>query len=302
MNETEERPQLEFFRKIPRDLMSRPPLYSSLQNLESSFFFIALDRFPHALVMCASAIESAMKSALGFDPEKFITANKLYATAINQFPSLSSFDEAELEHLRFLRNRIVHYGFGPQDDEESAVLLLKAGYPFLMACFKEFFEFDLVDSLKIEFGKQFGIVFNVYINAKGIPASRFTYCFHAFGHLIRWSVRESLMSAWEVDASIDAEESLAKFDYCMKRKHQIERVLDESWVFKCPICDEIDTFVCEIDQDRLYSHIVSFTRGECANCGLVVPNACLFLIDALCREQIDKRSSEILQDFGIGDE
>jgi hypothetical protein len=302
MNTTEEGPQLEFFRKIPRGLISRPPLYSSLQNLESSFFLIALDRFPHALVMCASAIESAMKSALGFDPEKFINANKLYATAVNQFPSLSSFDEAELEHLRLLRNRIVHYGFGPQDDEESAVLLLKSGYPFLIACFKEFFEFDLVDSLRVEFGKQFGIVFDVYAKAKHIQVSRFTYCFSAFSHHIRWSLRESLMSAWEINASIEAEERFAKYDYCEKRKHQIERVLDASWVFKCPICDEIDTFVCEIDQDRLYGHIVSFTRGECASCGLIVPNGCLFLIDALCREQIDKRSNEILQDFGIDDE
>ena len=50
--------------------------------------------FPHALVTCASAIESAMKSALAIDPEEFINAKKLYAKAINHFKALALFDES----------------------------------------------------------------------------------------------------------------------------------------------------------------------------------------------------------------
>src|SRR5438270_11346427 len=46
MIETDEKPELHFFRRTPDDLISRPPLGSSLQNLESSFFLIALGRFP----------------------------------------------------------------------------------------------------------------------------------------------------------------------------------------------------------------------------------------------------------------
>jgi hypothetical protein len=301
MNNTDERPNLEFFRTTPEDLMLRPPLCSSLQNMETSFFLIALGRFPHALVACASAIESAMKSALVIDPEEFINANKLYAKAINHFQSLSSFDKSELESFRFTRNRFAHYGFSPRDDEESAVLLLRTGYPFLIACYKEFFGFDISDGLVVELSEQFGIAVDVYAKAKSISGLHFSYCFLAFSHLIRWSVRQSLMSGWENIASIHADEIGAKFDHCEKQKNELERLLGTTWVFDCPICNDIDTFVCEIDQDQLDDHIVSLTRGVCSSCGLFVPKGCPFLVDALCREQIDEKCNEILRDFGIID-
>ena len=50
MSEADEIPELDFFRSTPDCLMTRPPLCSSFQNLESCFFMIALGRFPHALV------------------------------------------------------------------------------------------------------------------------------------------------------------------------------------------------------------------------------------------------------------
>ena len=34
-----------------------------MQSLETSFFLIALGRYPHALTICAAAIESAMQAA-----------------------------------------------------------------------------------------------------------------------------------------------------------------------------------------------------------------------------------------------
>lgn len=301
MNNADERPKLEFLRATPEDVMSRPPLCSSLQNMESSFFLIALGRFPHALVTCASAIESAMKSALKIDPEAFINANKLYKKAINHFQGLSSFNEADLESLRFTRNRFVHYGFSPKDDEESAVLLLETAYPLLVACYKEFFGFDIFNGLEVELGEQFGIVFDVFTKAKGISNLHFTYCFLAFGHLIHWSVRQSAMSDWENMSSIHADEIGEKFDHCEKQKRELERVLGTTWVFDCPICNDIDTFVCGIDRDLLDDHVVSLTRGVCPSCGLVVPKGYPFLVDALCKKQIDKKCNEILRDFGVID-
>lgn len=301
MNKTDERPKLEFLRATPEDFMSRPPLCSSLQNMESSFFLISLGRFPHALVTCASAIESAMKSALAIDSQEFIIANKLYQKAINHFQALSSFDESMLNTFRSTRNRFVHYGFSPQDDEESAVLLLRTGYPFLIACYKEFFGFDIVDGLMVELGEQFGITIDVYAKAKRNIDLHFTYCFLAFGHFIRWSIRKSLMPGWENIASIYADETGAKLDHCENQKLELERALGTTWVFDCPICNDIDTFVCEIDQDRLDNHMVSLTRGGCPSCGLVVPKGCPYLVDALCQKQIDKKSSEILRGFGIID-
>ena len=153
MVEISKKPELLFFRNTPDCLMSRPPLCSSLQNLESCFLMTALGRFPHALVAAASSAESAMKAALNLPPEDRIHAKPLYAQARTNYPALLSFDDDDLETFRNTRNRIAHYGFSPHDDEATATLLLKTGLPFLIACNKEFFDFDLVDGLVVEFGE-----------------------------------------------------------------------------------------------------------------------------------------------------
>ena len=153
MSEADERPELHFFRTTPDRLMSRPPLCSSLQNLESCFFMIALGRFPHPLVTCASSVESAMKSVLNMPPEQFMNAEKLFAQVEIAYPALRTFDAGTLDAFRFARNRIGHYGFSPRDDEETGTLLLQIGLPFLSACYREFFNFDLLSGLVVEFGK-----------------------------------------------------------------------------------------------------------------------------------------------------
>ena len=58
-----EEPTFVFFRNRPDGLAEKPPLASSMQSLETSFFLIALYRYPHALSTCASAIEAAVKAS-----------------------------------------------------------------------------------------------------------------------------------------------------------------------------------------------------------------------------------------------
>jgi hypothetical protein len=106
-----------FFRSPPKDLASRPPLASSLQSLESSFLFLALGRYPHALVACASAIESAMKAAFAMGPEDRDNLARLIDQARSGYRGLQLFPKSELDDFRNTRNRIVHFGFSPQDDD-----------------------------------------------------------------------------------------------------------------------------------------------------------------------------------------
>jgi len=56
-------PTLLFFRHRPADWATRDYIASSMQSLETSLFLIASRRYPHALLVCASAIESALKAA-----------------------------------------------------------------------------------------------------------------------------------------------------------------------------------------------------------------------------------------------
>lgn len=56
-------PTILFFRHRPGALAGSAALASSIQSLETSFFLIALGRFPHALCTCAAAIETAIQAS-----------------------------------------------------------------------------------------------------------------------------------------------------------------------------------------------------------------------------------------------
>jgi hypothetical protein len=261
-----------------------------------------MERFPDGLVTTASSVESAMKAALALPPKDRTPATKLYAKALSLYPALSSFDDNDLTSLRNTRNRIAHHGFSPRDDDVTATLLLKTGLPFLSACYKEFFDFDLLDGLAVEYGEQLRIALDVYQLAKDIPDLQLTYCFSAFSHLIRWSVRHSFMTEYEHEMSVRSEESFVACDSWDKQKRDLEAALDAAWFFDCPICGEMDTFVCELDDHRLNEGDVVLQRAACASCGLVVRKNSPFLADALCRQQIAAKRDEILRDFGLADE
>ena len=157
-----------------------------------------------------------------------------------------------------------------------------------------------MNGLRVEFGKQLRIALEVYQRAKNIPGIRNSFYFLAFGHLIGWSVRQSLMADWENVASVRADEMGAKFESGEKQKNALERAFGAAWFFDCPICDDIGTFVCELDEDRLDDRVVVLKRAACANCGLVVRDI-PFLADALVSEEVATKRTEILRDFGITD-
>jgi hypothetical protein len=241
-----------------------------------------------------------MKSALNMPPEQFMNADKLYEQTASAYPALPAFDSGDLKTFRLTRNRIVHYGFTPRDDEETATLLLKTGLPFLSACYREFFNFDLLNGLVAYFGEQLRIALEVYQRAKAIPDIRYSFSFSAFAHLIRLSMGQSLMADWENDASVHAYEIGMKSEGCERQKKALEVTFGEAWVFDCPVCDDIHTFVCELDVDRLNDRAVVLKRAGCASCGLRIPNM-PFLADALVCEEVARKRSEILRDFGISD-
>lgn len=135
---SEEKPKLVFFRDTPKDWLSRPPLASSFQHLETSFLLIGMRRYPHALVSCASAVESAICAQFNFGADDRWMLNDLLKLARKNFPADFDFSEDDLKDFRDKRNKIIHFGFSPKDDEASAELLLKTGYPLIEQCYKPF--------------------------------------------------------------------------------------------------------------------------------------------------------------------
>lgn len=298
MTDLVEAPRLHFFRHTPKDLLASPPLASSMQSFESCLFLIALERYPHAFAACVFSIESALKAAFGQSSQGGDSLQKLLVKAQCKSPRLGSFSKDSLDGLRRTRNRIVHYGFSPKDDRLT-VTLLSTGIPFLRACYEDFFGFVLDDSLLIEFGNHLHIAGEVFEKVKLRPDLDPVYCFRALAHLLRWSVKDSLMSQWEAEAARTADEDGAKFDTVQRQKEKIEQLLEPSWAFDCPVCDGFETFVCELVANDLDKNQISLLRAACVECGLAISRGCPFLADALCREQVEEKRDQIIDEYGI---
>ena len=247
--------------------------------------------------MCASAVESAMKAAL--QRSDHISATKLFSLAIEAYPELTCIAAGDLEQFRFMRNHIVHYGFTQSDEERAAAILLQIGIPLLAACYRAFFAFDFNAALGTDFARHLEIASLAYRRANNTPGSHAMGSFQAFGHLVRWTRRESALADWEYFAKRDAEENDFRFEHCRRQKEKLERGFGAAWVLECPVCGYED-FVCELDDaERTLKHAAAPRRGICVNCGLVTPEVTSFLIESLCEEQLTKLKDDILEQFGL---
>jgi hypothetical protein len=193
--------------------------------------------------------------------------------------SLRLFLKDDLDSFRRIRNRVIHYGFSPKDDEETVVLLLGVGFRFLDQCYKEFFDFTLEEGLLSEPYEQLTVAMEVYDKAKNVPGLDHSYCFRAFGHLIRWLMKDSFMVYWEFNSAQSADEYGEKFCSCEEHKSDLERAFGLAWDFDCPICSEVETFICELDDDQIENEVVSIKRAMCVNCQFVIPHRCPFLAE-----------------------
>jgi hypothetical protein len=123
-------PSLHFFRNQPEYWPVNGTVISSLQSLETSFFLVALHRFPHALIVCTAAIESAMQAA-DIGAKERDGFQELLRKARKRSEGIEDFGDDGLNHLRVVRNRITHHGFSPRDDSETTDLYIRVALPFL---------------------------------------------------------------------------------------------------------------------------------------------------------------------------
>src|SRR5882672_9161327 len=110
--------ELDFFGALPNSTQNTPSIMSSMQSLETCFCLIALNRFPHALTTCASAIETALKAAVISNKAKKPRFEDLIAAARHNSVGIANLSESDLVSFRRMRNNIVHHGFEPKDHHE----------------------------------------------------------------------------------------------------------------------------------------------------------------------------------------
>ncbi len=297
-------PKLVFFRDKPENLRDLPPLASSLQHLETSFLLIALKRYPHALVSCASAIESAIKSSLGKGPKEKNDFKQLMDSAFREFANFTNLSEVAIKDFRDKRNEIAHYGFSPKDDEISAYHLLNAGFPLIEQCYEAFFQFSLIGNEKYHGGLLPEIAHHLLV-AKNVFSKKrdkahSAYCFSSFSHLIRFNIQRWMLSDWQKDILFSEIESGWKsWEIKHKQKEDLTSKFGASWVFDCPVCNDVESFVCDLDVENLKKREGIIKRGICVNCGFVVSNDDHFLADELFKEQINQQETSILSEYGL---
>jgi hypothetical protein len=302
-------PKLIFFRKKPKNWLNLPPLGSSLQNLETSFILVSLNRYPHALISCFAAIESALKAFLKIKPNQrpYLYFEDLLNKAKQKVGSFNV-NDSSLKDLREKRNDIIHYGFSPQDDKKSVELLLDTGYLFIEDCYEKFFNFSLTGQnggLIVDLAYHYNVAKKIREKSKNKREHSSESCFVSLSHYIRWVVKDWFLS--ESDSSFlykNAEEYNQQIeDFQNELKEQYDyKIFSSTWHFDCPICicRNDDSFICELDENELKNHReISFQRAYCVNCGFAVPNNCLYMTDELCKEQIDQQKEKILSEYGF---
>jgi len=291
-------PTILFFRHHPGALAVSVSLASSMQSLETSFFLIALGRFPHALSTCATAIETAIQASdVGAkDRDNF---QVLVKKAKSRSESIDRFSEEALDDFREARNRITHRGFTPEDDSKASSLFLSVGFPFLALCYQELHSFDVKAGLLPEYAEHMDIASRVHVRAKILSGLDLSYCLNGLGHLIRWCFKRNFSSGWEIDALISSDEIGGKFQRTEEEKSGLERLFDAHWSFDCPICDDIQSVVCEIDPNKLDSLKVVPLRMACTSCGFVVRDSQPFLSEILLEKQVAAARLQILEEFGL---
>lgn len=298
MSTTSQDPTLLFFRKRPLGWSSNISIASSLQSIETSFFLTALGRYPHALLVCVSAIESCLQAA-SIDPKEKDGLQDLIKKAKKSSVEVSNFPDASLERLRSARNRIVHHGFSPHDDSESVSIYLEVCIPFLERCYMQFHSFDLMDGLLIEYAEQIRAAQKVHTLARAAHQVNLSYCVHAFSHSIRWSFKESFSSSWEIDLLTHTEEIGTKFDRTFSEKKKLKNLYEVPWSVSCPVCREIDAAVVEIDPDKMDEQEIATNRLTCTNCGFMVHRDEPYLSQVLLEEQVSSSKSKIFEEYGI---
>ena len=139
----------------------------------------------------------------------------------------------------------------------------------------------------------------MYEQYKARPELDPTGCLLVLGHLLRWSVKESLLSDWETKAANDVDTHDLKFNVIEDQRNRVERLLDPSWAFDCPICWGSQALICEMVREELDVGRVTLSRVICLECGLAIPEGTPFLADIVCQKQIEQKRKEIMREYGL---
>ena len=321
MSDRDSSVSLSFFRATPREMIEEPPLASSLQTFETTLFLIGMDRYPAALVSCATACESVIKAKLKAPPVEFIRHKELMRRIGERVPALQIFENDLIKAFQDTRNRFVHYGFSPQDDSESVKQLLTVGFPFLRKLYRDLYDFhldwrsvrpgitDFMEMTKEE-SARVGLlpwisnhIYNaeeVYRRALQRGHSDVSYCIRGLAHYMLRGIKDAATSHAEWGALESSDNNGSVWDAQREVKERLEKAMGyDTWTFDCPICEGAESLVVELDVDTIADPKIAVRRGACAQCGFPIYSGETSLSEVLLESQLLSQSTQILREFGV---
>jgi hypothetical protein len=285
------------FRKHPTRV-GEDYVTSAMQGFETSILLIALRRFPVALSAIGSALESALQAS-GVGRTERDGLQILLTKASHKSSRLRLWNVDDLKAFRDLRNKFVHRGFSPRDDNPSIRAIVATGLPLLELVFEEFLDFSISDGLLMEYAEHLRVAKAVLGEADSRGQQGEGYCLNALGASIRWSLKDSFQSSGEWSAIESADTDGYRFEMTQRLRDLLESKCECPCNCDCPVCCEYNTAVADLDTLLLQRQEVVPVRYSCTNCGFATALDERILAEELLRETLLVHKDAVLQGYDI---
>ena len=287
--------------KLPVDLMDHNPLAASLQTLETALILLVHGRFPAALIMIASAIESVNKAKLLLPQTDTTKPGELYRLVKGHY-KLKRDDWSDWEYNYTLfcdrRNRFIHFGYTPECSENCAELLLKTGFPLLSNLYEALFDIHLSSPKKRSKAVFYPKIAEMWEAAKQIYLLETKEDNPGFGYAL-YPLSKYISYLMHDDGNDGSQNFLEyRYDKIKYLREEIEKRFSYPEAFKCPICDS-EEFIADLSHDGLDEKKIVLDEGKCPDCEFSVSYQQRLIFDVLMGDQVRKKSPAILNEYGI---
>ena len=176
--------------------------------------------------------------------------------------------------------------------------MIRVALPLLDICYGDFHSIDLYTDLRglPAFAHHLSVAAQVCARAR--PAGvDLTYCIGSFAHLVRLFIKPTFTSASESETLDHEVSNDVNWDIKQRYKDAFERLYGMSWTFNCPVCEDFESLVCDLETEdqRLVPK-----KMACANCNYIVHDSEPFIAEVLLREQLtEDLRRRILKEYGL---
>ncbi len=288
------KPTLRLFCRAPEAAAEQRELFSSLQTFETSLLALAFRRYPHALVLVISAIESLLRNAFKVSEQENASLLGTLLPAASRKPVLADMrNRLNVDNAVLARHAFIHHGHSPRDDRDAIELFIGSALPYYVVCWREFYKFDLKDSMYESFACHLRAATNAFHLAGKKRIENSNFAISALTSHLRWIEMENAAPEGALNSLTGCSDE--GFDRMNPEVVRLERIMNNPWKIACPVCSAPLAFIVELDGEELDKSNLKVTRAACANCEYVIPEPWGFLADLLCENDLQAEKEEIMQ-------